>query len=147
MSPPSNGTGPESRFQKSLDVNARGNNFKDSLGDNPLNVIFGNNHNVEEEKTNSSNLNAKIRIADITTPSRHEAVAGLVGSPLQSQSQAAMINDLGNGNIIVDGDFSPKVSPMHRPQPGQPAGVGIDVSQLQISDILGSRQGSHMQHI
>ena len=73
-------------------MNARGSGFKDALSSNPLNAIFGGDgdqhphqHNVEDEKTNSSNLNRKMRITDLVTPSRHEPT-GQVSSPLQSHS-------------------------------------------------------------
>ena len=77
-----------------MDVNARNSAFKDSLGDNPLNVIFGDGGSVEDDATNSAfknssaNQNRKMKIVDLVTPSRvneaNAAAAGMITSPLQS---------------------------------------------------------------
>lgn len=65
MSPPSGlNQATDGRFQKSLDVSARNNSgFKESMGDNPLNVIFGETpdenrqFDANDEKANSSIIN------------------------------------------------------------------------------------------
>ena len=62
-------------------------------------------------------MNRKMKIVDLVTPSRGNegsVATGMVSSPLQSQSLAA-INDLNNEAIaIADGDYSPKMSPLRR---------------------------------
>lgn len=46
--------------------------------------------------------------------------------------------------MIVNEDFSPKASPLRRQELDQTPGVGVDGGQLQMTDILPSRQGSHI---
>ena len=43
--------------------------------------------------------------------------------------------------MIVNGDFSPKASPLRRQELDQTPGVG---GQLQMTDITPGRQGSHI---
>ena len=158
MSPPSNANGTlDNRFQKSLDVNTRQAGFKESLaGENPLNIVFGDDEYtakdssaVNQDFTNSSNLmNRKMKIVDLVTPSRADGtnIAGMLTSPMQSQSLAA-INDLGGGQEMVDADFSPQVSPLRKHEADQPTPLTGEQALVQQQSDLPTRQGSHMQQV
>ena len=90
-------------------------------------------------------MNRKMKVVDLVTPSRGDGanIAGMITSPMQSQSLAA-INDLGGGKDIVDGDFSPQVSPLRKHEADQPTPLPGEQALMQQQQDVPTRQGSHM---